>query len=1015
MPRLRVCAAFGLAVLAAAAPVHALDPQRANSQYVLTKWAAASLGSNGVNAILQTPDHYLWLGTSAGLVRFDGARFAVVNRNTPDFGDGGVSSLACAPDGTLYFGTVSGTVHQYKDGAFTRLPMNQGTGDVLSLVQARDGGLWISLLGRPVYRFKDGRSSTLINQADDRGRSIDDNGPLGLIEDANGVLWIGTRNRGLVRHEGDRFTRLPLTSDTIQALRADRTGALWIGTPHGLLKYEDGKTRVFTRKDGLSNDSVSAILDDRDGNLWVGTAGGGLNRLTNGRFTRLTTQEGLSDDDVRSLLEDHEGNLWVGTGDGLNCLSEGRFTSYGKLEAQRDLAVTAVAPGADGTVWMGTKSSTVARLRDGRFEHWALPGGLGRETIIALHEDRQRTLWIGVENGQLFRIKDGVITEETPIAQPREAQSQWKIPVFLEDDGGPLFFVTAAASPGQGRFMRIANRHATPLGDHPLAAPGPRFGYPHDAYVQPDGTLWMGASNGLGMLRNGVWKRYTDAEGLPHNRVRSISPDPDGGLWLATGQGLAYFKNGVVQKVSTQQGLPESFLRLVLDDGLGHLWLASRGRIFRVDKQELRDLFAGKLAHIAPVEFDISDGLRTTEGVLSNSPGFRAPDGRLWFATSKGVSVVDPRKIDTLESAPQVRIESMNIDGRAADLQTRAEYPPGRGEVTIEYTALSLAAPSKVRFRHRLHGIDDDWVEADGTRVAHYRTLPPGTYRFSVTACNRDGVWNGGEATIAFSILPPFYQRTWFYAGCVAALAGIVALVHRVRVNQMRERFAAIIDERTRIARELHDTLAQGLAAVGIQLDTALSRLPDEPALGRVHRHMQLARSMVRSSLNEVRRSIWVLRAQTSKAANGLSISLQDNLSQLTADSGVSTTLHVTGQPRPLPSEIERSLLRIAHEAVTNAVRHAAAKHVTVDLHFDAERIHLRVRDDGCGFDPEAAREKTRGKNFGLVGISERARSMGGQLVLDSRPGAGTAIECHLPYECRVETANTEGIEGVSL
>ena len=231
----------------------------------------------------------------------------------------------------------------------------------------------------------------------------------------------------------------------------------------------------------------------------------------------------------------------------------------------------------------------------------------------------------------------------------------------------------------------------------------------------------------------------------------------------------------------------------------------------------------------------------------------------------------------------------------------------------------------------------------------------------------------------------------------------------------MRARFAAIIDERTRIARELHDTLAQGLAAVGIQLDTAMSRLPEEPALSRVQRHMQLARSMVRSSLAEVRRSIWVLRAQTSKATNGLSLSLHDNLAQLTADSGVTSTLHVSGVPRALPSEIERSLLRIAHEAVTNAIRHAGAKTVSVDLHFEAERVFLRVKDDGCGFDPDAAREKTRGKNFGLVGIAERARAMGGQLRLESHPGAGTAVLCHLPYACRVETANTEGIEGVSL
>ena len=1008
-PYLRL--ALLLALSRAATPAFALDPNRANSQYVLTKWGAASLGGNAVYALLQTPDRYLWLGTGAGLVRFDGARFVVMNKNTPDFGDGGVSSLAVSGDGTLFFGTASGAVHQYKDGQFSRLPMNQGTGDVLSLVQARDGTLWISLWGRPVYRWRNGQAQTLINRPDGLGGVMDDNGPFDMIEDGRGVVWIGTRRRGLIRCENDRCERLEITSDTIQALHADHTGTLWMGTPHGLLKYDRGRVSTFTRRDGLSHDSVSAILEDRDGNLWIGTAGGGLNRLSNGRFTRLTTQEGLSDDDVRSLLEDHEGNLWIGTADGLSCLSEGRFTTYGRLEAGRELAVTAVAPGAGGSVWMGTKSSAVVRMKDGVFEQWMLPGGVGRETIVTLHESRDGRLWIGVENGQLYRLQNGVITEETPL----DAQPTWKIPTVIEHEDGPLFFVTGAAGPRHGRFVRIANRRATPI-DHPVGSAAAPIGYPHTAHLQADGTLWLGGSLGLGRLQNGDWKRFTTAEGLPHERVRSMSPDPAGGLWLATGFGLSFFKDGVFRNVGTREGLPESYLRLVIDDGLGHLWIASRGRIFRLEKHDVHELFAGRRTRVTPVEFDISDGLRTTEGVLSNSPGFRAEDGRLWFATTKGAAVVDPRRIDIHEAAPRVRIEAMSVDTKVADLRgEHVRYPPGRGEVTIEYTALSFAAPSKVRFRHRLEGIDDDWVEAGSRRTAYYRTLPPGEYRFSVMACNRDGVWNGQPATVHFTTLPPFYQRWWFYGACLALAGGLVALVHRLRVNQMRERFAAIIDERTRIARELHDTLAQGLAAVGIQMDTALNRLPDDPALARVHKHMQLARSMVRSSLAEVRRSIWVLRAQASKQANGLQVSLQDNLGHLTADSGVSPTLHVTGVPRPLPSEIERSLLRIAHEAVTNAVRHAGARNVVVDLHFDSDRIHLRVKDDGCGFDPEAAREKTAGKNFGLVGISERARAMGGQLTLESRPGSGTEVECHLPYTCRVETANTEGIEGVSL
>jgi signal transduction histidine kinase/ligand-binding sensor domain-containing protein len=994
-----------VAILAAAPSSYALDPHRATSQYVLTKWGAASLGSNAVHALAQTRDRYLWLGTSAGLVRFDGARFTVVNsRNTPDFGDGGVWSLAPGPDDSVFFGTASGAVLRYRDAAFERLPVSQGTGPVFALAQRQDGSLWISMHGRPLHRWSGDKVQSLIDQ-------LSDIAPPVIVEDARGVVWIGTRNAGLVRYEAGRFEHIGVTHDSILALYADRGGALWIGTPHGLLKLTAGRIVArFTHREGLSHDSVSAIREDRDGNLWIGTAGGGLNRLSNGKITRFTTQEGLSDDDVRSLFEDHEGNLWVGTADGLNCLSEGRFTTYGRLEALRDPAVASVVGGADGTIWMGTKSRSVLRLRDGVLDQWPLPGGVGRESITTLYEAHDRSLWIGLENGRLFHLKGQAITEATPL----EGQPTWKYPVIVEDERGPMIYIT-----GLNGFARIVDRRVVSLGDHPLGAAAPRVGYPHLALRTPDGTLWIGGSQGLARLRDGTWKRFTRADGLPHDRVRSISAEPDGSLWLATGLGLAYFKDGVFHKITVREGLPENYLRLVLDDGLGHLWIASMGSIFRLDKRELLELMAGTIDRVSPILFDISDGLRTTEGLLSNAPGFRASDGRLWFATAKGVSVVDPRRIDTGAPAPEVRIEGVSVDGpmsprRAGDV-ARAEYSPGRGEVTIEYAALSFGSPSKVRFRHQLEGLDEGWVDAGARRTAYYSTLPPGSYRFRVMACNRDGVWNGQAATLAFSIRPPFYRTPWFYAACLAGVAALVAAGHRVRVNQMRARFAAIIDERTRIARELHDTLAQGLAAVGIQLDTAMNRLPAEPGLSKVQRHMQLAQSMVRSSLAEVRRSIWVLRAQTSKATNGLSLSLHDNLAQLTADSGVASTLHVSGEARPLPSEIERSLLRIAHEAVTNAIRHAGAKNVIVDLHFDADRVHLRVKDDGCGFDPEAARDKTRGKNFGLVGIAERARAMGGQLKLESQPGVGTAIECHLPYECRVETANTEGIEGVSL
>ena len=989
VPRALLAAAV---CLAAPAPAAALDPGRAVTQYVLSKWGPSSLPGGGVLSLSQTADDYLWVGTAVGLARFDGARFAAFDvRSTRGFAEGGISGLAQGPDGTLYLGTTHGITLRYKDGVFSRVDVPPGAGEVKALLAPRDGTLWISSHGRAVRRVEGPSSSSIY-------RHIGPEVPLAMAEDNQGHVWLGTWRDGLVQFDGRGYTRHPILRDTVQALHVDNTGVFWIGTPHGLYRRTaDGTLTKFTMMDGLSHDSVSAILQDRDGNVWVGTRGGGLNRFRNGRFDPLGAREGLSDDDVRCLLEDNEGNLWVGTADGLNSLSDGRFVTYGGPEGLPDPAVTAVAAGKGGSVWIGTAVAGVVHLREGRMTHFPLPVGIGREAVLGMYEDRQGALWITIENGRLFRLEKSTLTEHTP----RDLRPGWKVPAIFEDQDGLLFYVTHFG------LARIRDRKLVAV--HPDA---PHFNYTHCIYRDAQGTMWLGTARGLVRIQDGRYEVFRTSEGLPHERVRWLIGEPDGTLWAATIGGLARVKDGAIRALTVEHGLPEGYLRLVLDDGLGHLWIASSGHVFRLDKGEVNEVLEGRRREVTPVLFDVSDGLRTTEVILSNSPGVRTADGRLWFATARGASVVDPARFDTAEPAPPVRIESVDVDGEKT---LQPEYPPGRGEVTIDYAAFRFRAPGKVRFRYRMEGFDTDWVVAGTRRSAYYSNLPPGRYTFSVMASNRDGLWNGEAARLSLALRPPFHQTASFFVLTAAVLCAFVVGVHRLRVGQVHARYTAIVAERTRIARELHDTLAQGLAGVGFQIDTALDRLPPDPQLTRVQQHLQGARRMIRSSLSEVRRSIWVLRAQTSRDKDGFSHSLAESLHQLTADTPVHAELSVSGPARRLSAEVERSLLRVAHEAAINTVRHARAARLGVELAFEDAAVHLRVSDDGCGFDPEAALAAAEGHHFGLTGIVERVRALGGEARVTSRPGEGTAIDCRIPYDCRVETAEVETIEGITL
>jgi PAS domain S-box-containing protein len=769
------CFALALLLMGWSIPqAAALDPNRSITQYVIDTWRGEhGLPNNSVITVFQTTDRYLWLGTNGGLARFDGIKFVKIGVGQIE---GGVVAVCEDLDNVLWIAAQSGVLAQMKNGILT---LHEGPSPgyyITTLHAARDGSLWIATLGSGVYRFANGR--------------YEKHEPLGateifaIIEDRSGALWMGGRGSGLLRLTDGRWTRYDvrdgLADNTIHALCEDASGALWIGTARGLSRLQGDRFNTFTQRDGLTHDTVTALHQDEDDNLWIGTQAGGLQRLFNGRFTTLTRNEGLADDHVRAIFEDQEKNLWVGTANGLNRLGNGRFVTYGGAEGLIDPTISALVEGADGDVLVGTETSGLFRIKDGKVERL---GVFGEINVLAIHERRDGSLWVSTGDSRLLRLKSGIVIDETP----RYSGIVPKIS-HMFDDGTELVFACSTAGLG-----RVRNRKFQLLDPD-----APRIHFVFASHRDRHGTLWLGTSQGLVRIRSGEHVSFTTKEGLPEDRVRSIAAEDDGTLWLATMGGLCRFRNGEIRSVTTSDGLPDNLLRVVLDDALGNLWLSSLGHVFRLSKSELADFFDGRITRITPFNFDMSDGLRTTEvPLIGTYPGFRGRDGRLWFATARGASVVDPTRVVLDTTQPPVVIEEVTVDGVSGRRET---YVPGRRRVNITYTALSYRAPARLRFRYKLEGFDEDWVDAGTRRTASYTNLPPRRYVFRVKAANSDGVWADAGDSVSFTLAPYWYETTWFYFVAAVLAIGLVVSAYLWRVAALVERQRKLsqkIEERT--------------------------------------------------------------------------------------------------------------------------------------------------------------------------------------------------------------------------
>jgi signal transduction histidine kinase/ligand-binding sensor domain-containing protein len=823
-----------------------------------------------------------------------------------------------------------------------------------------------------------------------------------IAADAQGQFWIGgIDGRGtLLKWAGKLIGEYPLLGTRgVLGIVVDADGAVWVGTRQGLLRFVAGKWQPYsTPAFNGANIKVSTLFLDREGYLWVGTVSQGLYRIQGDSVDHFGHEDGLSHDSVERIFQDREGGIWVATSEGVDHFRDLPIVTYSNLKGLAANDIASVLARRDGSIAVGTGSSFVS-IRGSTITPLKAQSGLAGNGAGSTLEDHLGNLWICL-------IADGLV-----------AEVNGRLRVVLMDR--PSAFISLAEDADHAIWAVIAGPHARLIRIEDFQVreefKPPQLPAGFAVIADPHGGVWFSAFDGsLRRYQKGTWQKVSmDPLVQKYGRIGSIynmTIDADGTLWGAAGGGVVSYRNGTLQLLNARNGLPCSHVDSTISDLHNDLWIQAQCGLVRIEHTELQRWWTNPESRLKVSTFAAIDGFRAGMP-LGRPAATRGIDGKLWFQNLGAVMAIDPSNLGGNTVLPPVHVEKVIADRNLYSSHNDLRLPARTHQLEIHYTALSFVVPAKVLFRYMLEGYDTQWQEPGTRRAAFYNDLRPGKYTFRVIACNNSGLWNTAGASLHFTVLPAYYQTNWFRALCGIAFLGLLFAIYQLRLRQLQRQFniglEASVKERTRIARELHDTLLQDLHGLMFQFQAARNLMTRRPDVAM--QSLDEAIGDTKKALAESRDAIQGLRSELIQDGDlaGFLAATSRELANLdgTGDELPNFELIEEGDRKMLSAANGSEVCRIALEILRNAYRHAHAHRIEAEIRYGDQMLRLRIRDDGKGIDPEVLKEGGIPGHWGLRGVRERAERIGARVDFWSEAGAGTEFQLEVPANVAYETS----------